>query len=323
MNRGSLTLTWLFLSGIALVTGCTHAGKPYLTTEERAAAHRELASWPEGKVCTYPGDDNVKLRARFYGPADSLRGVVVALHGLETNSKWYAPLAKELAKRGIAVLAIDRRGNGLNANLGQIGQMGPRETYQLWLRDIGAAMTFAARFRAPMYLLGNSWGGNPALAWSDGMPAPKGFRATILLTPGLASYKPTFWQQLTILVSPDQALLGTCLSTKDYSERRSTWALLEEDPSLTHEVSARFFKQTQQMRQNALGDLSRIRAPLLLILAGKDELMKNGVIQAALNKGTPAGSLRTVTLANDYHLVLLEHPREVAQTIAAFAAVNK
>ena len=201
--------------------------------------------------------------------------------------------------------------------------MALKETYQLWLRDIAAAMTFAARFRAPIYLLGNSWGGNPVVAWSDSMPAPKGFRATILLTPGLASHKPTFWQQLTILVSPDQALLGTCLSTKDYSERRSTWALLEEDPSLTHEVSARFFKQTQRMRQNALGDLSRIKTPVLLILAEKDELMKNGAMEAALDKGIRAGSLRTVTLANDYHLVLLEHPEDVARTIAAFISVTK
>lgn len=155
------------------------------------------------------------------------------------------------------------------------------------------------------------------------MPTPKGFRATILLTPGLASYKPTFWQQLTILVSPDQALLGTCLSTKDYSERHSTWALLEADPSLTHEVSDRFFEQTLQLQQNALAHLSHIQTPLLLVLAGKDELMKNDVMQTALSKGIPAGSLRTVTLANDYHLALIEHPRQVAQTIAAFVAVNK
>jgi alpha-beta hydrolase superfamily lysophospholipase len=196
--------------------------------------------------------------------------------------------------------------------------MGPKEKYNVWLQDISAAIKIAANYRIPVYLLGNSWGGNPVLAWTVSMQAAKNFRGTILLTPGLSARKPTFCQQLTILLSPDSALLGTCLSVRDYSERRSTWALLEEDPVLTHQVSARFFKQTRLMRQNALHHLPQVKTPILLILAGKDELMKNEVMTTDLRKGIPPASLKIVTLPDDYHLVLAERPKEVATEIAAF-----
>jgi alpha-beta hydrolase superfamily lysophospholipase len=85
-----------------------------------------------------------------------MKAVVVALHGIETNSKWYAPLAEALTFKSIAVLAIDRRGSGLNAGFAGIGQMGPKETYNLWLQDIATAIKFAANYRIPVYLLGNS-----------------------------------------------------------------------------------------------------------------------------------------------------------------------
>jgi acylglycerol lipase len=309
-------------AAILLLTGCTYAGRPYLTSEEKAQARRKLVEWPTGQVVTYLANDRVNLRARFYRPENSIRAVVVALHRIETNSQWYAPLAKELTIKGIGVLAIDRRGSGLNAGIGGIGQMGPKETYDLWLQDISAAIKLAVNYRVPVYLLGNSWGGNPVLAWTDSIQAPQSFRGTILLTPGLASRKPTFWQQLTILLSPDSTLLGTCLSVKDYSQRRSTWALLEEDASLTHQVSARFFKQTRQMRQTALRELPELKTPILLILAGKDELMENEVMTTTLKKGVPPAFLKIVTLPNDYHLVLAERPREVALQIAAFVGAT-
>jgi lysophospholipase len=302
---------------VLLVSGCTHAGRPDLTSDERVEARKQLNQWPDGRIVDYQSSDGVKLHARLYG-ADPASAVIVALHGIETNSRWYALLAAKLTPGGVSVLAIDRRGSGLNATLGGIGQMGPKESYNQWLQDIGAAMSFAATFNRPLYLMGNSWGGNPVLAWSAAARSPKGFRGTILLTPGLISRKPTFWQQLTILFSPDSALLGTCLSVKDYSQHRSTWALLEGDPSLTHDVSARFFKQTKQLREEAINHLARVNAPILLLLAGKDELMKNEAMTSALTKGVPAPFLRVVTLPDDYHLVLVEHPKEVAAEILGF-----
>ena len=175
-------------------------------TEERQSARIELANWLNGQIVTYRNLDGIELRGRFYCAEGTMKAVVVALHGIQTHSKWYTPLAKELGQTGVSLFAIDRRGAGLNAGIGGIGgigQLGPKETYHLWLEDISAAIKTATQYG------------------------------------------------------------------------RSTWALLEEDPAMTRQVSARFFKQTKKMRESALMHPGKIKIPILLLLAGKDQLMKN------------------------------------------------
>src|SRR5258706_16168271 len=86
----------LFISLLSL-TGCTHAGKPYLTAEEKVRARLQLSKWSNGRVVSYPASDGVKLRGRYYDPRGPTKAVIVALHGIETNSKWYASLTEELA----------------------------------------------------------------------------------------------------------------------------------------------------------------------------------------------------------------------------------
>jgi hypothetical protein len=46
--------------------------------------------------------------------------------------------------------------------------------------------------------------------------------------------------------------------------------LLEED-STTRQVSARFFRQTNKMRGKALGELDRLKVPLLVIYGSAQE----------------------------------------------------
>jgi acylglycerol lipase len=302
----------------SMLIGCTYQKKPLLSTEERESARFELANWPNGQIVAYRSLDGIELRGRFYRAEGRMKAVVIALHGMQTHSKWYAPLAKELCQTGVSLFAIDRRGSGLNAGLGGIGQLGPKETYDTWLEDISLAIETASQYGAPLYLIGNSWGGAPVLAWAESEPGPDCFRGTILLTPGLASNKPNWSQKLAIGFSSDTALLGTCLSVKDYSERRSTWAILEEDPAMTRQVSARFFKQTYEMRQSALQHADKIKAPILLILAGKDRQIKNDEIKQRLSGGISPANLKTVLLQKGYHLALIENPTDVAERITAF-----
>jgi acylglycerol lipase len=301
-----------------MLIGCTYPEKPLLSTEERQSARLELANWLSGQIVAYRSLDGVELHGRFYRAEGRMKAVVVALHGMQTHGKWYAPLAKELSQTGVSLFAIDRRGSGLNAGLGGIGQLGPKETYHAWLEDISVAIETASQYGVPLYLVGNSWGGVPVLAWAESKPGPDSFRGTILLTPGLASKRPNWIQKFAIGFSSDTALVGTCLSVKDYSDHRSTWALLEEDLSMTQRVSARFFRQTKKMRESALTHPGKIKTPVLLLLAGQDQLMKNDEIKERLSGGMSPRNLKTVLLPKGYHLALIENPTEVAEQIIAF-----
>jgi acylglycerol lipase len=182
----------------SMLIGFTNEAKPHLSIEEREFARIELANWLNGQIVTYPGLDNIELRGRFYNAEGAKKAVIVALHGTQTHSKWYAPLAKELCQTGVSLYTIDRRGSGLNAALGGTGQLGPKQTYQLWLEDISAAIKLANQHGVPLYLLGNSWGGTPILAWAGSAPGPNSVHGIILLTPGLASKKPNWIQKLAI-----------------------------------------------------------------------------------------------------------------------------
>jgi predicted alpha/beta-fold hydrolase len=153
----------LILICAAILAACTHSSVPSLTSEERLAAQNELARWESGQIVVYTSADEKKLRARLYPPAATLRAMIVALHGLETYGRWFAPLAAELNKKGIGVFAMDRRGSGLNKGVGAAGQNGPVDDYHLWLSDISTAAEQASRFGAPVYVMGNSWGG--ILSW--------------------------------------------------------------------------------------------------------------------------------------------------------------
>jgi acylglycerol lipase len=305
-----------------MLIGCTHPEKPLLSTEERESARTELANWLSGQIVTYQSLDGIELRGRFYAAEGAMKAVVVALHGIQTHSKWYAPLAKELGQTGVSLFAMDRRGSGLNAGLGGIGQLGPKKTYQVWLEDISVAIKAATQYGVPLYLLGISWGATPVFALAQSMPNLKSLHRIILLTPAFATNKPNWGQKLAIALSPDTALVGTCLSVKDYSERRSTWALLEEDPSITRQVSARFFKQTREMRQRVLMHPDQIKTPILLLLAGNDQLIKNHQIQKNLSRVISPANLKTVLLPKDHHLALIENPIEVAAQITAVIGEN-
>jgi alpha-beta hydrolase superfamily lysophospholipase len=318
----ALLKLWFGIVVVGTSAGCTHVSPPRLTSTERLQARQELNRWSAGEIVHYQSSDGkVPLRARLYRARGATKAVIIGLHGLETHSLWFAPLAQELNRSGIAVLAIDRRGSGLNAGASGKGQMGPGETYRMWLDDLSAATRVGARFSPRVYVLGNSWGGNPVVAWAELPEASKLARGVILLTPGLAARKPNLLQQLDILVSPDQRLLGTCLGVKDYSRQRSTWGLLEEDTHATRDVLARFFRETKSMRDEALRHLPKVELPVMVIYAGRDELMINCKIQQRLKQGLPKSLLRESTLSDNWHLVLIENTTGVARQILYWTAM--
>jgi alpha-beta hydrolase superfamily lysophospholipase len=305
---------------MVLLSACTHVPAPKLSDEEKTAAEAELSQWPKGAKVLIPSNDGQILKARLYRPPGKIRATMVAMHGMETHSRWFALLASQLSHRGIAVLAMDRRGSGMNREIGAKGQLEPPQTYKIWLQDILAHTEYARRFGGDVYIMGNSWGGNPVLAWAETKEAGQWAKGIVLLTPGLASHKPSLPQLMEIGLSHDDALLGTCLSVKDYSQRRSTWALLEMDPNLTKEVSAYFLRQSGTMRTNTMNHLENVHLPTLLICAGDDKLMENKVMKQKLNQGLRHGLYKEVELDGDFHLALIEDPGRVAAKIASWMA---
>lgn len=56
---------------------------------------------------------NVVLRAHYF-KAEQPKALVLGVHGLQSNARWFMQSGTELAKKGISVLVYDRRGSGLS-----------------------------------------------------------------------------------------------------------------------------------------------------------------------------------------------------------------
>lgn len=56
---------------------------------------------------------NVVLRAHYF-KAENPKALVLGVHGLQSNARWFMQSGTALAKKGISVLVYDRRGSGLS-----------------------------------------------------------------------------------------------------------------------------------------------------------------------------------------------------------------
>jgi pimeloyl-ACP methyl ester carboxylesterase len=125
--------------------------------------------------------DGYVLRGRLWPPGrQSLSPAIIYVHGIQSHGAWFEWSASLLAHHGRAVILPDRRGSGLND-----ADRGDTPSWQRWLLDIDELATWArSEFGAERFdLLGVSWGGKPALAWTLRHPERAG--RLLLVAPGL------------------------------------------------------------------------------------------------------------------------------------------
>ncbi|HCN78729.1 MAG TPA: hypothetical protein DIT13_16235 [Verrucomicrobiales bacterium] len=104
-----------------------------------------------------------KLRGLVWRAPGRPQGVIVCLHGLQTHSAWFAPVAADLRNAGWTVIAPDRRDSGMNRQQ----NMAPVKSAEQLFGDLSAHLEQAAAEAPgkPLILLGTSWGSNLATAY--------------------------------------------------------------------------------------------------------------------------------------------------------------
>lgn len=115
------------------------------------------------------------LPLRVWRGAARPRRVVVALHGMVTHAGWFAQLGELLVGRGLALIAPDRRGNGLARTVGDPGDI------DLLVSDVAAVITRAHELCDDVTLL--SWCGSANYAVPAVAHLP--VQRLVLASPGL------------------------------------------------------------------------------------------------------------------------------------------
>lgn len=166
--------------------------------------------------------DGTKLQGYSWEPdsKDSIRAVVVIIHGLGEHMKRYIELADNLASQGIGVFGIDLRGHGKSP--GKRGHTAPRS---LILDDVDSFCMMAHNIHpnAPLFVYGHSMGGNIALHHRlYGKFRPRGY---IITSPWITLYNEISGSKVFVIrllskIVPDLCIKNG-LDTKELSGDQS------------------------------------------------------------------------------------------------------
>tara|TARA_R110002124_G_scaffold38253_7_gene121600 strand:- start:59052 stop:60077 length:1026 start_codon:yes stop_codon:yes gene_type:complete len=129
-------------------------------------------TYPAGPTATTPhflmdwfvARDGIRMTVRSWKPPGTVKAVIVALHGFNDYSNFFAEPGAWLADRGIASYAYDQRGFGDGVGIGLWAGI---ETYAHDLADF-TALVRRAHPGVPVYVLGDSMGGAVALVAGAG-----------------------------------------------------------------------------------------------------------------------------------------------------------
>ena len=260
--------------------------------------------------------DGYRLKFRHWAP-ENPRGIVIALHGIQSHSGWYDYSSRRMAEAGFAVYFPDRRGSGLNglqrghAAHGMRLVNDVRSLRQLAVDEIQG--TAASGVPLPITILGISWGGKLAAALAALFPQE--FDRVALLYPGLvARISPTWSQLLRLNLARDLEIvkhhIPIPLEDPALFTQVPEWqSFIANDPLALHTVSSSFLNAGRELDRLLKIHGSKIIHPTLLMLAEDDAIINNAAVRQRVNQfGTR--KLKTQVYAAARHTLEFEPNRE-------------
>lgn len=229
--------------------------------------------------------DGVSLAVATYEVDDPV-AVALVLHGLFSHTGWYVDLARGLAAHGIATWMLDRRGAGRSG--------GTRGHMDRWRQLASDVLLVSTRLRErhpglPAAAIGVSLGAT--VGWATELERPGSFDRLVLLSPGLAPLiKLPLSRKLNLLrrtfVDPRQTY-ELPFTAAQLTDREAWQRALWNDPLRTHRVTARFLVELFKMQRYLRTKARHTRAPILALLAERDQLVDNGVTERTLRQVSP------------------------------------
>jgi lysophospholipase len=283
--------------------------------------------------------DGVTLRYARFAPPPGRKGTVVVLQGRAEFIEKYFETARDLRSRGFAVATFDWRGQGLSDRALSDRQKGYVRDFAQYATDLDTIMTQVVLpdCPPPYFALGHSMGG--AIAIRACHAGSRWFDRVVLSAPMIALPP----GRLTTMARPvarflrligrggayvpsghaeandSEGFIGNVLTSDPVRFARNA-AILEEAPELglAAPTIAWVDAAMRQMRDFAAPSYAgRIRQPILMVAAGRDEVVSTAAIEE-FGLNLLAG--RHLILAGARHEILQEQDMYRAQFWAAFDA---
>ncbi|HZQ11868.1 MAG TPA: alpha/beta hydrolase [Pseudolabrys sp.] len=283
--------------------------------------------------------DGVTLRYARFAPPPGRKGTVVILQGRAEFIEKYFETARDLRARGFAVATFDWRGQGLSDRALSDRNKGYVRDFAQYATDLDAIMeqVVLPDCPPPIFALGHSMGGAVAIRACHG--GSRWFERVVLSAPMIAlpqkgvtrmagplarfmrligrggAYVPAGNQES----GGTESFIGNVLTSDPVRFARNA-LVLEQEPALGlgSPTIAWVDAAMRQMRDFASpGYAGHIRQPMLLVAAGRDEVVSTPAIEE-FGLNLLAG--RHLILAGSRHEILQEQDHYRAQFWAAFDA---
>ena len=228
----------------------------------------------EGVIRTFAMRDGAELHYRHW-ETPRPRGAVVAIHGIQSHSGWYEASCAHLSSAGYDVSFLDRRGSGLNK-----ASRGDLTDWRVLADDL-REFTRDARRRlggVPVHLVAISWG--TKLAVASLALYPDVADSLTLLGPALVSKADVSFAlklrtALALVIDPRKRFDIPLADPRLFTDNPERVEFIRNDPLSLRTCTARFLYQTSRLDRFVRRYAEELRAPVLMMLAGRDRIVDN------------------------------------------------
>jgi len=238
--------------------------------------------------------DGAKLHYREWRPADS-RASVICLHGIQSHSGWFTDSCSFLASKGFRVLALDRRGSGMNKC-----RRGDTPSYRVLLNDVLDFVRMLREESEPLvHLFGISWGGKLASCFAAAFPGA--VESLLLAAPGLAE-RVTVPAPLRLAIAAcalfaPRTLYDIPINRPEmFTSNPERIRFIRDDERRLTRCTARMMVGSRAMDVFLRRNARRIRIPAMLMLAEHDPIIDNEGVEGVFRSfGSRIKKVRKLT----------------------------
>jgi alpha-beta hydrolase superfamily lysophospholipase len=265
-----------------------------------------------GELRSIARPDGYALTYRVWESSKNARATAVLLNGIMSHSLWFAPLADPLAKAGIRIVGADRRGTGPNRSA-----RGDAHSAKELIDDVRAIIEREKSEGLPLHLVGWCWGAVLAI----NVAAEIDLASLILLAPGLYSTAPLvsrMKEQESIATSSreDQPCLQSPITEEMFTRGPMLENFVNKDPDRLAAFTPRFHQIMAKLGMGAQLKLPKLKAPILMVLATRDEATDNPQTERHIARLT-AGRAK-VERIEAAHGIQLDAPEALAGVIRSW-----
>lgn len=236
----------------------------------------------EPSIRSFTASDGYRIHFRHW-KSQSPRGIVIALHGIQSHSGWYEASSRAMASAGFDVYFADRRGSGLNGF-----QRGHAAHGMRLINDVRALAALAKNEQRtsaddgqlmPVTIMGVSWGGKIAAAAA--VTFPNEFNGLALLYPGLhPRICPNAWQRFRLKLARRFEIIRTDIpiplrAPELFTDTLEWQQFIANDPLALHTVTSSLLNAGRDLDELIAERAADLRCPVLLMLAGRDRVIDN------------------------------------------------